>query len=135
MSLDKRDLEKVHVALPTLVDQMKEGKLDRREFLRVSTLLGLSASAAYALAGLTEPVEEARAATGGVVRVSMRVIKIENPPIYDSRRRDLSGSAPAGLMHWRPLARSSISTASAPKRSPASPWPLPPMSAYTPTAT
>ena len=62
MSLDKRDLEKVHVALPNLVDQMKEGKLDRREFLRMSTLLGLSASAAYALAGLSEPVPEAQAA-------------------------------------------------------------------------
>ena len=83
MSLDKRDLEKVHIALPNLVDQMKEGKLDRREFLRMSTLLGLSATAAYALAGLSEPVPEAQAATGGVVRISMRVIKIENPPIYD----------------------------------------------------
>ena len=32
MSLDKRDLEKVHVELPKLVDQLKEGKLDRRDF-------------------------------------------------------------------------------------------------------
>ena len=83
MSLDKTDLEKVHVALPKLVEQLKEGKLDRRDFLRTSTLLGLSASAAYALAGLPEPIQEARAATGGTVRISMRVIKIDNPPIYD----------------------------------------------------
>jgi peptide/nickel transport system substrate-binding protein len=84
MSLDKRDLKKVHVELPKLVDQLKEGKLDRRDFLRTSTLLGLTASAAYALAGLPEPVQEAQAATmGGTVRISMRVIKIENPPIYD----------------------------------------------------
>src|SRR6266481_2960441 len=84
MSLDKRDLEKVHVELPKLVDQLKEGKLDRRDFLRTSTLHGLTASAAYALAGLPEPVQEAQAATmGGTVRISMRVIKIENPPIYD----------------------------------------------------
>jgi len=84
MSLDKRYLKKVHVELPKLVDQLKEGKLDRRDFLRTSTLLGLTASAAYALAGLPEPVQEAQAATmGGTVRISMRVIKIENPPIYD----------------------------------------------------
>jgi peptide/nickel transport system substrate-binding protein len=83
MSLDKRDLKQIHVALPGLVDQLKEGKLDRREFLRTSTLLGLSATAAYALAGLPEPIEQAHAATGGTVRFSMRVIKIENPPIYD----------------------------------------------------
>src|SRR6266478_7726182 len=84
MSLDKRELEKVHVELPKLVDQLKEGKLDRRDFLRTSTLLGLTASAAYALAGLPEPVQLAQAATmGGTVRISMRVIKIDNPPIYD----------------------------------------------------
>ncbi|HEY8017049.1 MAG TPA: ABC transporter substrate-binding protein, partial [Dongiaceae bacterium] len=84
MSLDNGDLKKIHGALPGLVDQLKEGKLDRREFLRTSTLLGLSASAAYALAGLSEPVQQAHAASGGgTIRFSMRVIKIENPPIYD----------------------------------------------------
>ena len=83
MSLDNGDLKKIHGALPELVDQLKAGKLDRRDFLRTSTLLGLSASAAYALAGLSEPVPEARAATGGTIRFSMRVIKIENPPIYN----------------------------------------------------
>ena len=31
--------------------QFAEGKLDRREFLRYSTLLGLSATAAYAFVG------------------------------------------------------------------------------------
>jgi len=60
MSLDNGDLKKIHGALPGLVDQLKEGKLDRREFLRTSTLLGLSASAAYALAGLSEPVSMRR---------------------------------------------------------------------------
>ena len=68
MSLDNGDLKKIHGALPGLVDQLREGKLDRREFLRTSTLLGLSASAAYALAGLSEPVKEARAASGGTIR-------------------------------------------------------------------
>ncbi|HZT20544.1 MAG TPA: ABC transporter substrate-binding protein [Dongiaceae bacterium] len=82
MSVGKRDLEQVHVALPGLVDQFREGKLDRREFLRISTLLGLSASAAYAIAGLPEPVKEAHAATGGTVRISMRVVKIEDPATY-----------------------------------------------------
>ena len=83
MSEEKSDLGKIHVALPGLVDQLKEGKLERREFLRMSTLLGLSATAAYALAGIPEPIEQAYGATGGTVRISMRVIKIANPPIYD----------------------------------------------------
>ena len=34
------------------------GKVDRREFLRTSTLLGLSATAAYGLAGCDEKKEE-----------------------------------------------------------------------------
>lgn len=89
MSLDKHDLEKIHVGLPGLVDQLREGKLERREFLRMSTLLGLSASAAYGLAGLPNPVSEAAAAaSGGTVRISMRVAKIDDPAtfswVYDS---------------------------------------------------
>ena len=84
MSLAKKDLEQVHVALPGLVDQLKEGKLERREFLRLSTLLGLSATAAYALAGIPEPVAPAEAATGGTVTFSMRVAKIDNPAATDT---------------------------------------------------
>ena len=48
------DLKKIHSYLPTLVDQMETGRVDRREFLRISTLLGLSSAAAYALTGLAE---------------------------------------------------------------------------------
>ena len=88
MSLDRKDLEQVHVAIPGLVDQLKEGKLERREFLRISTLLGLSATAAYALAGMPEPIAPAEAATGGTITFSMRVVKIDNPAtfswVYDS---------------------------------------------------
>ena len=64
MSLDNGDLKKIHGALPGLVDQLKEGKLDRREFLRTSTLLGLSASAAYALAGICPAGQAGRGGDG-----------------------------------------------------------------------
>ena len=47
------DLKRVHGALPELVEQMRAGAVDRREFLRTATLLGLSASAAYALSTTT----------------------------------------------------------------------------------
>jgi peptide/nickel transport system substrate-binding protein len=40
-----------HYYIPKLKEQLVEGKLDRREFLRYATLLGLSAPAAYAFAG------------------------------------------------------------------------------------
>jgi peptide/nickel transport system substrate-binding protein len=85
------DLKRVHGALPELVEQMQAGAVDRREFLRTATLLGLSASAAYALAGMEDPAgKPAEAATmdGGVVRISMRVPALEDPAtfswVYDS---------------------------------------------------
>ncbi|WP_119460189.1 ABC transporter substrate-binding protein [Rhodospirillaceae bacterium SYSU D60014] len=78
------DLKTIHSYLPTLVDQLEAGKLDRREFLRTSTLLGLSATAAYALAGVPEQgmVAPARAADGGTIRISMRVMPLESPHTY-----------------------------------------------------
>ncbi len=83
------ELESIHPALPRLLADMREGRLDRRGFLRHSTLLGLSAAAAYGLAGLPAPVEQAEAAApGGTVRFSMRVVKISDPAtfswVYDS---------------------------------------------------
>lgn len=78
-------LKEVHPYLPTLAEQFKAGKVDRREFLRTSTLLGLSAAAAYALAGVPDTgslTRSARAAMGGTVRLSMRVQPIESPHTY-----------------------------------------------------
>jgi len=77
---NSKKLEQIHAALPALADQLATGKLERREFLRLATLLGLSATAAYALAGVPEPAAPAEAATsGGTVRFSMRVAKIDKP--------------------------------------------------------
>ena len=59
----------------------REGRVSRREFLRDSTLLGLSASAAYAFTGLAA-TPEARAQTmpqGGTLRMGIRVQDISNP--------------------------------------------------------
>lgn len=64
--MDKRDLSRVHSGIPKLAEYLEQGKLDRREFLRMTTLLGLSAGTAYALAGRITgdraiPVARARA--------------------------------------------------------------------------
>jgi len=76
-------LEQTHAYLPRLTRQFKEGKVSRREFLRTSTLLGLSATAAYSIIGLAEPGKnQARAAAGGTVRYAMRVMPIESPHTY-----------------------------------------------------
>lgn len=87
--MKQKDLAKVHPAIPELVEQLRNGKLDRREFLRTTTLLGLSAGAAYAIAGPiagTRVVPRAAAATakkGGNLRVSMNVKESADPATYD----------------------------------------------------
>jgi peptide/nickel transport system substrate-binding protein len=77
-------LENTHSYLPKLAQQFKDGKVSRREFLRTSTLLGLSSAVAYSVIGLPETgslTKRARAA-GGTVRLSMRVQAIESPHTY-----------------------------------------------------
>ena len=76
--------EREHPGLEQLKRQFNEGKLDRREFIRYATLLGVSATAAYGMMGMVAP-EPARAADmpkGGSVRLSMRVYKVDDPHTY-----------------------------------------------------
>jgi hypothetical protein len=42
----KKDMEKIHPQIPEAYDQMLQGRISRREFLHLSTLLGMSAVAA-----------------------------------------------------------------------------------------
>ncbi len=80
---------KTHSAIPELADQLRKGEIGRRDFLRTATLLGLSATAAYALAGKmtgTHFVPRAMAQAGkrgGNLRVSMFVKEISDPAIFD----------------------------------------------------
>jgi peptide/nickel transport system substrate-binding protein len=75
----------VHPYVPTLLEQVKSGTLDRREFLQTATLLGLSAASSYALLGLEDPLSRPAAAAtsdGGTVRLSMRISPLETPATY-----------------------------------------------------
>ncbi len=78
-----------HPYIPELREQLRKGAIDRREFLRTATLLGVSATVAYAMAGVVaggQAVPAARAATpkkGGNLRVSMAVKEMTDPATYD----------------------------------------------------
>ncbi len=79
-----------HPYVPTLLDQLAGGKIGRREFLRKSTLLGLSAASAYAMAGLADPFARARAEDkpkGGGLRIGMRCMEIKDPHLADFAER------------------------------------------------
>jgi len=69
-----------HAYLPRLKRQLSDGEIDRRSFLRTATLLGMSASVAYAFAGLPAPAKSSEAMPkGGTLRVGLPIHAIDNP--------------------------------------------------------
>jgi peptide/nickel transport system substrate-binding protein len=81
--LEQNNTGYIHPDVPELQAQLKAGKVDRREFLRTVTLLGVSAGAAYAMAGTTI-IPEAKAAgkMGGIIRMAMPVQEMADPHTY-----------------------------------------------------
>ena len=77
-----------HAYIPELIENLRQKKIDRREFLRTSTLLGLSATAAYGIAGQItgEPFmrsAKAAAGKGGTLRMSMEIQEMTDPATFD----------------------------------------------------
>lgn len=69
-----------HSAIPKLHEEMENGRLQRREFLRMATLLGMGAGAAYVAAGLPAPAAAQGALPkGGRLRIGMRVHEVKDP--------------------------------------------------------
>ena len=79
--------QREHPSVPKLKAQLRDGKINRREFLWTATMLGVSASVAYDFAGRVAGrslLPEARAAVpkGGKIRIGMRVFPIEDPHTF-----------------------------------------------------
>jgi peptide/nickel transport system substrate-binding protein len=69
-----------HPYLPSLRRELQRGAIGRREFLRTATLLGVTAGAAYAMAGLPATAQAQTALPkGGKIRIGMRVQEIKDP--------------------------------------------------------
>ena len=92
--VSKHQMAKVHPAIPEAYDQLRQGRISRREFLQFSTLLGLSAGMAYfaaACATATEAPTQAPAAVateapamggitrGGTFTRAMELQQIDHP--------------------------------------------------------
>jgi peptide/nickel transport system substrate-binding protein len=82
--------KRVHSYIPELCEQLRQSKVDRREFLRTATLLGVSAGAAYTMAGtiLGEDImpKQALAQTpkqGGTLKFSMQIQEMTDPATFD----------------------------------------------------
>jgi len=73
--------ERLHPLMYDLLDQNRQGKISRREFLRFSALLGVSAGASMTLGGFAHP-GRAWAATpkrGGTLKISSLLQKVTHP--------------------------------------------------------
>jgi peptide/nickel transport system substrate-binding protein len=103
--------DRIHPAVPEAQEQLRQGRISRREFLRVATLLGVSVPAAYALAACgTAPTAAPTAAPaaggataapaaattvpatavkrGGILKVGVQVPAVDHPArfawVFDS---------------------------------------------------
>lgn len=78
-----------HPYFTSLQEQLAEGRLDRREFVRSSALLGVSAATAYGVAAAItgEDFAPGKAAAqdkpmGGTMRIAMRVYVVNSPHTF-----------------------------------------------------
>jgi len=86
--------DKEHIWIPKLKQQLADKKIDRREFVRYASLLGMSSGVAYMWAGkitgepLAPPAMAADMPKGGVLKIAQRIPKVDNPHtfswVYDS---------------------------------------------------
>ncbi|WP_434106178.1 ABC transporter substrate-binding protein [Paraburkholderia caffeinilytica] len=83
---------KDHPLLSNLLEQRKNGKTDRREFIRLAALLGVTAGLACKMAGLPAfavgkdttpfPSDDPQARTGGKLRIAQSVASMTDPATY-----------------------------------------------------
>jgi len=81
-----------HPGVEEMRKALADGKCSRREFLRTVTLLGVSATAAYGMAGLPDFISSAHAAgqkKGGVLKYGMQVQEMADPATYSWTQKSI----------------------------------------------
>jgi peptide/nickel transport system substrate-binding protein len=85
MQLFKSNGDRVPVAIEKMGEEVRAGRMDRREFLAMASALGASTALAYGMAGLAAPTpalaQEGK--KGGTLRVAMAVKGQKDPRTYD----------------------------------------------------
>lgn len=75
--------DKLHPVILRAGSELADGKMGRRDFLRIATLLGVSATTAYGMAGLSLPaLAQGTPKKGGILRIGMRVQDLSSPHTY-----------------------------------------------------
>ncbi len=109
--VSKKEMEGIHPYIPEAYDQLKQGRISRREFLRMATLLGMSVGVATLAAACGAPATEEPAVPddpiapdepaateapaggpkrGGTMRVATQVPAVDHPArfswVYDANQ-------------------------------------------------
>ncbi len=97
---DKQAVKRVHPGVEDMKKSLADGKCSRREFLRTTTLLGISATAAYGLASsilgkdiLPDLISTAHAGQkkGGVLKFGMQVQEMADPATWSWTQKSVVG--------------------------------------------
>jgi peptide/nickel transport system substrate-binding protein len=83
MTKDDRSAKGLHPAAIMHANDLRAGKLSRREFLSRATAMGVGAAAAYGLIGLPAPALAQEATPGGIIRIGMEVKGTKDPRLAD----------------------------------------------------
>ncbi|MFM2389064.1 MAG: hypothetical protein RLZZ437_619 [Pseudomonadota bacterium] len=83
MTKDTTTAKGLHPAAYMHANDLRAGKLSRREFLSRATAMGVGAAAAYSLIGLPSPAAAQEASVGGILRVGMEVKGTKDPRLAD----------------------------------------------------
>ena len=101
---------RIHPLALTAIDKLQRGRINRREFLRYTTLLGVSVGTAYALAGCAPaaaptsagaPAAAGGITRGGTLRKGMLIQQIDH---FFSHYKDLEPGKWMKLQGWRDAA-------------------------------
>ncbi len=77
------NIKGIHPAAQMHADEVRAGKLSRREFMSRATALGVTAAGAYNLLGLAAPAMAQEAKVGGILRCAMEVKAQKDPRTAD----------------------------------------------------
>lgn len=87
-----------------MVESVRQGRMDRREFMALGSILGLSAAAAAGMIGIAPSRALAQQPKrGGVLRIGQQVLAINDPRVYDwPQKSNVARQFCEPLVRWQP---------------------------------
>jgi peptide/nickel transport system substrate-binding protein len=85
MSIFKSNGDRVPAAIESYADEVRSGKLDRREFLAMASAMGASTAFAYSMIGLAPATAAAvePGKKGGILKMQMIIKDMKDPRMWD----------------------------------------------------